>query len=317
MGCVDPEDQRDGIANMVLLSLLANRLAKQYKMREGKYIKELQNKKLDEKSLKQLKKTAKYFNKQKNEAYEYKHMAITNVIASIYVLANTEEEYKDYFSYGFRMDDGDTKNKNGEISNQKKPTFVMDLSGIGQICLHFKNQEMKKVILENAKNTAISILEKKFELGQITEEKLNKITEKLKTDEILPEYKGKLYEYFSAIPLQYLGEKSETAWQAIGGKSKDIERQDLEKLSNECKLNEREIYHFLIKIEAPKRVLMMALGKDENENENENIHTENDIQVLRKQVVQHMLEYQNCKKTLENKQKKENYRSELDITIEK
>ena len=230
LGCVDPEDQRDGITNMVLLSLLSNRLAKQFKKREEKSIINLQKEMKNEKRAKEFRETIEYFKKNKNEAYEYKHIALTNIIASIYVLSNTELDYKDYFSYGWRMDDGDTKNKNGEVSNQKKPTFVMDLSGIGQVCFHFKNEEMKKVILENAKNTAKSIFEKKFELGQITEKQLEEHTEKIKTDDILPQYDGKLYEYFSAIPIQYLGEKSEAAWQAIGGKSKDITTEDLEKL---------------------------------------------------------------------------------------
>ena len=193
-------------------------------------------------------------------AYTWKHTALISVIASTYVLSKTSNDYKDFFSYGNRMDD------------EGKPTFVMDLPYIGQICVHFGWDEMKQTILDSAKKQAETILEQKVKLGQITERKYGKIISELDKEGILPEYKGKFYEYNTGIPIEYVGERFKKARKIIDNKlPENIIKKDLNKLKT-LGFNDREIYYFCIKIGAPEKVLIRAkeLAKDLEVNNIEN-----------------------------------------------
>lgn len=235
IGCAeDPVEQFDGITNMALLMYLSNHLSKEFKFKG--------NDETNQDSKKILRKNEKTL-------LIWKNIALTDIIASIYVLSKTSEEYENYFSYGSRSDD------------DKKPTFVMDLPYIGQLCVHFGCEERKNLIVENAQNAARSVLEKKLELGQIKEEQLHKITSDLENEGVLPEYAGKLYEYVGAMPIEFIGEKIKKYRNIIGSKlPEQITSEDIKKLGR-CGLNERELYYFFIKMGASKEVLNEISGE--------------------------------------------------------
>lgn len=236
IGCVDtPEEQFDGITNMALLMYLSNHLAKEFKY---KFRDETNP---DRK---------KIFKKNERILLDWKDIALSDIIASTYVLSKTFEEYDNYFSYGSRLDD----------DNQS--TFVMDLPYIGQLCVHFGWEERKNWIVERAQNAVKSILEKKLELGQITEEQLQKITSDLEKDGVLPEYDGKLYEYVGAMPIEFIGEEIKKYRKIIGNKlPEQITSEDI-KMMTQRGLNERELYYFFIKMGASKELLDKISGAD-------------------------------------------------------
>ena len=229
IGCAETsEEQFDGITNMALLMYLSNHLSKEFK-----------HKLCDETNSDR----KKAFKKNERTLLDWKDMALSDIIASIYVLSKTSEEYDNYFSYGSRLDD------------DNKSTFVIDLPYIGQLCVHFGWEKRKNWIVDRAQNTVKSILEKKLELEQITEEQLQKIISDLEKDGVLPEYDGKLYEYVGAMPIEFIGENIKKCRKIIGNKlPEQITSNDI-KLMTQCGLNERELYYFFIKIGASKELL--------------------------------------------------------------
>lgn len=230
IGCTETiEEQLDGITNMALLMYLSNRVSKEYKAKANK--------------TDNLEKVKNY-KKRENQLLIWKGISISDIIASIYVLSKTSEEYADYFSYGSRTDD------------ENQPSFVIDLPYIGQLCVHFGWEERKNDIVQNAQYSIESILQKKVELGQITEEQLNKIKLDLYKNGVLPEYEGKLYEYVGAMPIEYIGKKVSEIRTFIGNKlPEEITNEDVKKVTDKYKLNKRELYYFFIKMGAPKSVL--------------------------------------------------------------
>ena len=109
-----------------------------------------------------------------------------------------------------------------------------------------------------AKQNIELILEKKLELGQITEEQFAQIKDKAENNGILPEYTGKLYEYSSAIPLDYCGEKFEMAQKDLNLSGKmvsTINDEDIKRISENRKYNSRELYYFAIKSDFSKNQL--------------------------------------------------------------
>ena len=229
IGCADtPEKQFDGITNMALLMYLSNHLAKEYKYKI-----------YDEKDLER----RNVFEKNVRTLLNWKDMALSDIIASIYILSKTSEEYDNYFSYGSRLDD------NGQS------TFVIDLPYIGQLCFHFGWEERKKWVVKRAQDSVKSILKKKLELDQITEEQLKEITLDLDENGVLPEYEGKLYEYVGAMPIEYIGENIKKYRKIIHNKlPEQITSEDINIMINSG-LNERELYYFFIKMGAPKKLL--------------------------------------------------------------
>lgn len=228
LGTVDATDQFDGITNMALLMLMSNRMSKYYKNR-------IKSEQLspEEKDL---------YHKNEVALLRWKSIAMKDLIASLYILNKTEIEYTDFISYGYRQD------------NNKKDSFVIDLPYYGQICVHFGKQ--MQYILMDAKKTVSSILNKKLQLGQISQEDVDKLKQNL-DEEILPNYTGKLYEYSSAIPIEYEGDKSKTIKEHLGLNRKlpeDINKSDILNLYN-IGLNAREIYYFAIKFGLPKKQL--------------------------------------------------------------
>ena len=228
LGIVDATDQFDGITNMALLMLMSNRMSKHYK-------KKIENENLPEE---------KYNAYHKNEVclLRWKDMAMKDLIASLYILTKTDKEYENLMSYGYRKD------------NQNRDSFVLDLPFFGQICVHFGNK--MKYILMDAEKTAESILEKKLELGQISEEKKEELINGIE-QEILPNYTGKLYEYSATMPIEYEGRKNREVKEYLGLKEKlpeEINKRDISNLYS-LGLNAREIYYFAIKLGLPKRQL--------------------------------------------------------------
>ena len=256
IGCAEtPEKQLDGITNMTLLMYLSNRLAKEC---DG-----IINDNDDD--YKNMSDIEKYICKKNvKTSYLWKNDAISSVIAEIYVLSKTNDDYKDFFSYGNRIDD------------EGKPTLVIDLPYIGQTCVHFGWNEQKETRLNDAQQFAKTILEEKVRLGTISREKYEEILAELDKEGILPEYEGKFYEYNVGMPIEYIGENLKKARKLINNKlPENITIDDLEMLKNKG-YNDREIYYFCIKIGAPKKVLIKAkeIAKDLEEN---NIQSINNI----------------------------------------
>ena len=215
IGCTDdPAEQLDGITNMALLMYLSNHISKSCRIAyHGE-------KNIDIK--KNLKRTEKGL-------LLWKDIALSDLIASIYVLSKTSKEFENYLSYGSRLDD------------ENKPSFAIDLPYIGQLCVHFGWEERKQIVLKRAKGTVQSILEKKLELGQVTEEQLHNITTDLETDGVLPEYEGKLYEYVGIMPVEFAGEGVEKYRKMLGNKlPEEITRKDTGMLVRQG-LNDREL----------------------------------------------------------------------------
>lgn len=239
IGCAEsPEEQLDGITNMALLMYLSNHLSKEYRKKAKQDVPQ------EKKEL---------YKKNEKVLLNWKDIAMSDVISSIYVLSKTDEEYKDYFSYGMRQDDENTS------------TLVIDLPYIGQLCVHFGWEEKKDVILNRAKNTAMAIIEKKMEKDQISLNKMNEIQKDLYENGVIPEYEGKLYEYVGAIPIEYIGNKTKKYKNEIENKlPEEITKEDIQKLSDKG-LNDRELYYFLIKIGAPKNILQQIGKEKQNE----------------------------------------------------
>lgn len=228
IGTIEPENQAYEVRNIALLMLMSNRLSKEYKNRIEK------NRNIDEK-------TKAMYAKNEKDLLVWKNNAISDLLASLYILEKTGgEKYKKFFSYGDSKDDNN------------KSTFIIDLPYIGQISVHFGPE--KGNIMEEAKNKAMSILERKRALGQIDKAKLKQLREELNVSRILPKYTGKLYEYTSALPIEYIGTTTQNMVKQIGLDTKipeKIEKKDIEKMI-ESGLNEREAYYLAVKLGLPK-----------------------------------------------------------------
>lgn len=235
LGTVDATDQFDGITNMTLLMLMSNRLAKDYRYKNNK------NLSADEQKL---------CKKNESTLLRWKDLSMKDLIASLYILNQTEPDYKDFFSYGYRKD---------AIGND---SFVIDLPYFGQVCVHFGNKMHST--LYNAQETAIGILESKLELGQISQEDLEKFKNELNTNPILPDYTGKLYEYTAGLPIEYEGNRIKDMKKNLNLDKKlpeDIKEKDIIKIW-QSGLNCREAYYFAIKLGLSKKQLEKVAEMD-------------------------------------------------------
>ena len=175
--------------------------------------------------------------------------ATTKLIYSLFIYKETETD-NDFF-YGCRTDD---------FGNS---SFVIDLPIYGQISVHYGSKENLENIEYIAKQNIDLILEKKLELGQITEDQFEKIKGKAENEGILPKYTGKLYEYSSTIPLDYCGEKFEIAQKDLNLSGKmisSISDEDIKTISENRKYNSRELYYFAIKSDFSKEQLEKLSG---------------------------------------------------------
>lgn len=236
IGLIDGQDQYDGIFNIALYTLLTNRLGKRYQSEFNG------NSTLDDTTKTAYKEAYKKLMAQKKDA-------TTKLIYSLFIYKETEND-NDFF-YGCRTDDfGDN-------------TFVIDLPIYGQISVHFGSEDALENIKYIARQNIDLILKKKLELGQITEEQFAEIKNKAENEGILPEYTGKLYEYSSAMPLDYCGEKFEMAQKDLNLSGKmitAINDEDIKRISENTKYNSRELYYFAIKSDFSKDQLEKLSG---------------------------------------------------------
>lgn len=238
IGTIPIEDQAYEIKSIAILILMSNRLSKFY------------SKKLDNQCLDEQKR--QIYSKNERELLVWKDNATSDLIASLYILNKTGgKEYQEYFSYGERKDKGTS-------------TFVIDLPYIGQMSVHFGPDKLN--IIEEARSKAMSILERKKALGQINKDDLKRLIEELNVSKILPKYEGKLYEYSSALPIEYIGPTAKRKAQEIGLDSKlpeEITKEDIQKMV-EIGLNEREAYYLGIKLGCPKEQLKEVIKTYKN-----------------------------------------------------
>lgn len=255
IGTVPIEDQAYEIKSIAILMLMSNRLSKLYS-------KKLENQCLDEQK-------RQIYRKNERELLTWKHGAISDLISSLYILEKTGgEEYRNTFSYGERKDE------------ENRSTIVIDLNYIGQISVHFGPNKLD--IIEEARSKAISILERKKALGQINKNELKRLREELSVSKILPRYEGKLYEYTSGLPIEYMGPTAKSKAKQIGVDTKlpeEITKKDIQKMA-EIGLNEREAYYLAIKLGCPKKQLkqiIQAYTDIEKTNQKGNLKTERKI----------------------------------------
>lgn len=236
IGLIDAQDQYDGIFNIALYTLMANRLGKQYKIQCDK------NYNLDIATFDSYKKT--YDNLMSEKA-----KGTMKLISSLFIYKETVSD-NDFF-YGYNIDD------------YGNSAFIIDLPVYGQIGIHFGKAENLKNIEYFAKQHIDLILNKKLSLGQITEEQFKEIKSKADNEGILPDYTGKLYEYSSSMPLDYCGEKFEEAQKDLNLSGKmvtDITDEDIKRISENRKYNSRELYYFAIKSDFSKSQLEQLSG---------------------------------------------------------
>lgn len=229
--CDNPKIQFKGIIDIALIVLMSNKV-KNY------YSKTLEEKKMTEDVEKGLK-------EQKNKALQNKDDAISDLLSCIFVLENTCEYFKDYFSYGERIDEFG------------KSTFTMDIPFIGQMSVHYGTNSNRRKILEFAREKTISILKHNKELNLITEEKMNELIKKVNSNDFLPVYGCRLHEIDSSIPLKYTGRKVEKLKEKLdlNKNFKDITEKDLIKLFN-WGLNARERHYVGVKMGLSKEQLI-------------------------------------------------------------
>lgn len=240
IGTVEATDQFDGITNMTLLVFMSNRLSKSYRHK-------IKNENLSPE-------TKEIYRKNERALLRWKDIATKDLLASLYILDKTESEYKDFISYGHNKD------------KEGNDAFIIDLPFFGQISVHFGNK--KPDIITDAQETVIGILQKKQELGQISQEEAQQLIKELDEDTILPEYTGKLYEYKSMFPIEYEGKNIKTIKENLGLKGKlpeEIDEYDIERICNSG-LNDREIYYFAIKLGLSKKQLEQIFSTNKKNN---------------------------------------------------
>lgn len=221
IGMLDGNKQYDGIFNIALYMLMCNRLGKKYKFKLN-----------DDLNLDENTKTI-YKNKYR-DLMAKKHDAATKLIYSLFIYKETENDNN--FYYGL-------KESKGKI-------LLIDLPTYGQISIHFGSQQKLSSILYLANQNINLILEKKLEMGQITEEKFNTIKSKVDNNKIVPKYKNKLYDYVSGIPLDYRGKRFHIAENNLGLSGKlptELTDNDIKQMAINPNFNTRELFYFAIK----------------------------------------------------------------------
>ena len=235
IGCTNSFDEElNGITNIALLMYLSSFYTKEYRAE------------LNELGISGNRQKKKQYETTEDYLYKVKNNSIRDLIATIYVSSQTNDEFNNYFSYGIRKD------KHG------KSSFVIDLPFIEQIGVHFGNEENERIAINEAQIVAKMILKKKLELKQITEEQYKEIYSRITPDSILPQYEGKYYDKINAIPLTYESWEVKNYHKKTNRKlPEEITSRDIEFLRKNCGLKEGEIHYLLVKIGAPKTVLDM------------------------------------------------------------
>ena len=232
--CTNDNTQLDEISCLSLLMLLSNRIQK-------------------EKKIQNISKSEPWSQQKNQKEYYKKNEALTNLIASLYVISKTEDGYGEYFSYGEFQD------------NNQKYAFVIDLPYYGQISVHFGNARNHDVDLEQSRDKAKSILKRKAELGLINGQTRDKLINELDNNNssVIPKYTGRLYEFASGIPFEFAGNRVKNTIKRLGFSTFDPEKMnhdDMLKICQSHELNDRERYYLAIKMGFPKYKLEELLS---------------------------------------------------------
>lgn len=250
IGLIDEGEQYDGIFNITLYMLMSNRMSKYYQQQINK-----NNNLCDE--------ARKKYEDMYKKLLSLKIDATTKLIYSLFIYKETQSN--DDFYYGHRID------------NYGNDTLVIDLPVYGQISVHFGSKSNMEQVLHIAKQSAQKIMQRKLELGQISQKEYEEIVNKLENEEVFPEYTGKLYEYSSMIPLDYCGEKYEQVKKDLDLSNKnlsELSEVDIERISQNTKYNSRELYYFAVKSDLTKgqlELLSKYLQKRDKEINNQKI----------------------------------------------
>jgi len=236
IGLTDEGEQYDGIFNITLYMLMSNRLAKYYQQQLTK------RNNLDDITRNKYKEISKNLLNRKLDA-------TTKLIYSLYIYKELQNDND--FYYGHRID------------NDGNDTFVIDLPVYGQISVHFGSKANMEQTMHIAKQSVQKIMERKLELGQVSQEKYEQTINRMENEGVFPEYTGKLYEYSSVIPIDYCGTKYEQAQKDLKMSDKmpsNLKKDDIKKMSENTKYNSRELYYFAVKSDWTKSQLELLSG---------------------------------------------------------
>ena len=269
IGTVSIEEQLEGIKQMSLFLLMINRVGKECK-EKAKNIDEkisttlfYNGKNMTEqlkKEIENLKSKEKKYNDALKGYMIYKDNILNDLIANLYVLKHTTKEEEFSMLYGNRQD------KKGDY------TFAIDLPKVGQICVHYGSQKKMEAIRETAIKRAKTIIKKKYLLGQLSYDEAIKKKDEVNEENIMPEYQGRLYEYVSAIPLEYSGEeikKVSKQLSVFGKLPEQITAEDINTISETTLLNDREKYYLALKLGVTgNRIIQLIENMDSRQQTN-------------------------------------------------
>ena len=253
---VSPKEQLEGIKQMAMLLLLCNRVGKECRARNKK----LENEKKEilfyngknitqeiSEKLEKMQAKSKIYTQGLKNSMLCKDYVLSDLIANLYVLKHTAKTDKVSMLYGNRKD------------QEGNDAFAIDVAKIGQVCVHYGSKEKMELIKVKAAQKAQTMINHKCKLGQLTQEEAEQIKREITEENIIPEYKGKLYEYVAGIPIEYSGKEIEKVCKqlAIYGKTAEkITGSDMKAIYSATNLNDREKYYLAVKLGVPAQRLM-------------------------------------------------------------
>ncbi len=235
IGTVNEKQQFNGIINMSLLAMCANKITK------------LNDNHLSKSVLRSAQVMIGLDKGKKTNFYVVKQKALSTLLASILVLSETSKDYRNFFCYGNYKDENEEEG------------FIIDLPYYGQIALHYGNN--KENIISMSKLKAKSILKRKCELGQISQKDIEEI--EISDDKILPQYTGKLYEYVGGFPIKNDIDAKEYLKEKCNIKPNNMTLERIKHLVGYRKINDREKYFLLVKRGSSKNELESFLSEVE------------------------------------------------------
>ncbi len=223
IGTIDTMDQYDGMKQISLLMLMANRQAKVYK----KHKEDLQLSNSDINSIQKYKKA-------EGDLLKIKGQATTFLISALYLynIDNNDPNYS--FNYGHLKD------------SSGNDAFVIDVPYVGQICVHFGSATKMQYREQDAVDMIKSTVKYKYKSGQLSKQEAQKIFSQVNLNTVLPAYKGKLMEDVSAIPLEWVSPKIEKMRKNLKIDSSNVSETKLAKIRKE--LNPREAHYLAVKL---------------------------------------------------------------------
>ena len=163
---IDGNGQIEGTINLVLLILIINKTSKIMEIEGNEQL--------------------------KKKAYADKQALLETLIASLYVYNLDKNNNTDYFAYGAGID------------FYSRDSFIIDIPKLGQFGFHYKYNIA--IVKRNIVRKIDSILQRKFELGQITKEELKEEQAKVSQETVMPKYRGQFNEYIIGFPMETTSE---------------------------------------------------------------------------------------------------------------